>query len=123
MCDIRSLRFSETSKMDEDKSSWSEAALATRDMTVMTGAASLTVTSHTLPPSTSTLTASCVWERRVLIIACLLIIVQCTNSSSLTLGAHAHSEGYSSCRVCMCVCVYVCVYVCMCVCVCVCDHS
>ena len=32
---------------------------------------------------------------------------------SLTLGAHAHSEGYSSCRVCMCVCV----------CVCVCDHS
>ena len=27
--------------------------------------------------------------------------------SSLTLGAHAHSEGYSSCRVCMCVCVYV----------------
>ena len=31
----------------------------------------------------------------------------------LTLGAHAHSEGYSSCRVC----VYVCVYVCMCVCV------
>ena len=27
----------------------------------------------------------------------------------LTLGAHAHSEGYSSCRVCMCVCV--------------CDHS
>ena len=37
----------------------------------------------------------------------------------LTLGAHAHSEGYSSCRVCMCVCVYVCVYVCMCVCMCV----
>ena len=35
--------------------------------------------------------------------------------SLLTLGAHAHSEGYSSCRV--CVCVYVCVYVCMC------DHS
>ena len=36
----------------------------------------------------------------------------------LTLGAHAHSEGYSSCRVCMCVCVcmYVCSYVCMCVC-------
>ena len=31
----------------------------------------------------------------------------------LTLGAHAHSEGYSSCRVCM----YVCVCVCMC------DHS
>ena len=30
-----------------------------------------------------------------------------------------HSEGYSSCRVCMCVCV--CVY--MCVCVCMCDHS
>ena len=29
----------------------------------------------------------------------------------LTLGAHAHSEGYSSCRVCMCVCVCVCVYV------------
>ena len=28
---------------------------------------------------------------------------------SLTLGAHAHSEGYSSCRVCMCVCVCVCV--------------
>ena len=27
----------------------------------------------------------------------------------LTLGAHAHSEGYSSCRVCMYVCVYVCV--------------
>ena len=25
----------------------------------------------------------------------------------LTLGAHAHSEGYSSCRVCMCVFVYV----------------
>ena len=25
----------------------------------------------------------------------------------LTLGAHAHSEGYSSCRVCMYVCVYV----------------
>ena len=25
----------------------------------------------------------------------------------LTLGAHAHSEGYSSCRVCVCVCVYV----------------
>ena len=36
---------------------------------------------------------------------------------SLTLGAHAHSEGYSSCRVCMYVCVYVCMYVCMC------DHS
>ena len=35
----------------------------------------------------------------------------------LTLGAQAHSEGYSSCRVCMYVCVYVCVYVCMCVCV------
>ena len=31
----------------------------------------------------------------------------------LTLGAHAHSEGYSSSRVCMCVCVYVCVYVCV----------
>ena len=31
----------------------------------------------------------------------------------LTLGAHAHSEGYCSCRVCMCVCMYVCVYVCM----------
>ena len=31
----------------------------------------------------------------------------------LTLGAHAHSEGYSSCRVCMDVCV----------CVCMCDHS
>ena len=30
---------------------------------------------------------------------------------SLTLGAHAHSEGYSSCRVCMCVCVCVCVCV------------
>ena len=29
----------------------------------------------------------------------------------LTLGAHAHSEGYSSCRVCVCVCVCVCVYV------------
>ena len=27
----------------------------------------------------------------------------------LTLGAHAHSEGYCSCRVCMYVCVYVCV--------------
>ena len=26
----------------------------------------------------------------------------------LTLGAHEHSEGYSSCRVCMCVCVCVC---------------
>ena len=25
----------------------------------------------------------------------------------LTLGAHAHSEGYSSCRVCMCVCMCV----------------
>ena len=35
----------------------------------------------------------------------------------LTLGAHAHSEGYSSCRVCMYVCVYVCMCVCMCVCV------
>ena len=35
----------------------------------------------------------------------------------LTLGAHAHSEGYSSCRVCMYVCVCVCMYVCMC------DHS
>ena len=35
----------------------------------------------------------------------------------LTLGAHAHSEGYCSCRVCMCVCMYVCVYVCVCVCV------
>ena len=33
----------------------------------------------------------------------------------LTLGAHAHSEGYSSCRVCM--------YVCVCMCVCMCDHS
>ena len=31
----------------------------------------------------------------------------------LTLGAHAHSEGYSSCRVCMYVCVCVCVYVCV----------
>ena len=31
----------------------------------------------------------------------------------LTLGAHAHSEGYSSCRVCMCVCVYVCMCVCV----------
>ena len=49
----------------------------------------------------------------------------------LTLGAHAHSEAYCSCRVCMYVCVYVyvscvyayvsCVYVC--VCVCMCDHS
>ena len=29
----------------------------------------------------------------------------------LTLGAHAHSEGYSSCRVCVCVCMCVCVYV------------
>ena len=27
----------------------------------------------------------------------------------LTLGAHARSEGYCSCRVCMCVCMYVCV--------------
>ena len=35
----------------------------------------------------------------------------------LTLGAHAHSEGYSSCRTIVCVCVCVCVYVC------VCDHS
>ena len=34
-------------------------------------------------------------------------------AGSSVLGAHAHSEGYSSCRVCMCVCV----------CVCVCDHS
>ena len=31
--------------------------------------------------------------------------------ASLTLGAHAHSEGYSSCRVCMYVCMCVCVYV------------
>ena len=31
----------------------------------------------------------------------------------LTLGAHAHSKGYSSCRVCMCVCVYVCMCVCV----------
>ena len=49
----------------------------------------------------------------------------CAQRGLLTLGAHAHSEGYSSCRVCMCVCV--CVYVCTCVrvyvCVCVCDHS
>ena len=29
----------------------------------------------------------------------------------LTLGAHARSEGYCSCRVCMCVCMYVCVCV------------
>ena len=48
--------------------------------------------------------------------------------SLLTLGAHAHSEGYSSCRVCMYVCVYVCVYVhvctvCVCVCVCVTTHN
>ena len=49
----------------------------------------------------------------------------------LTLGAHARSEGYCSCPVCMyvcmCVCVYVCVYVCMymyvCMCVCMCVHS
>ena len=40
-----------------------------------------------------------------------LVSVICT--LYLTLGAHAHSEGYSSCRVCM----YVCVYECMCVCV------
>ena len=39
--------------------------------------------------------------------------------SLLTLGAHAHSEGYCSCRVCMCVCMYVCVCVCVCVCMCV----
>ena len=32
-------------------------------------------------------------------------------SRLLTLGAHAHSEGYSSCRVCMCVCMCVCMYV------------
>ena len=32
----------------------------------------------------------------------------------LTLGAHAHSEGYCSCPVCMYVC-NICMYVCMCV--------
>ena len=42
------------------------------------------------------------------------------NPPYLTLGAHAHSEGYSSCRVCMYVCMCVCVYVCVCVCMCVC---
>ena len=41
----------------------------------------------------------------------------------LTLGAHAHSEGYSSCRVCVYVCVYVCMCVCTCVCVCVTTHN
>ena len=45
---------------------------------------------------------------------------QPSTTTLLTLGAHAHSEGYSSCRVCMCVCVYVCVYVCMCMCMCMC---
>ena len=38
-----------------------------------------------------------------------------------------HSEGYSSCPVCVCVCVSVCVCVCVsvcvCVCVCVCPHA
>ena len=57
----------------------------------------------------------------ILYISCMRITPRvCTSVLSLTLGAHAHSEGYSSCRVCMCVCVCVCMCVCMCVCVC--DH-
>ena len=49
----------------------------------------------------------------ILYVSCMRITPRvCTSVLSLTLGAHAHSEGYSSCRVCM--------YVCMCVCVCVC---
>ena len=45
----------------------------------------------------------------------------CSSSTILlTLGAHAHSEGYCSCRVCMYVCMCVCVCVCVCVCMCVC---
>ena len=54
----------------------------------------------------------------ILYISCMRITPTVfTSVLSLTLGAHAHSEGYSSCRVCMCVCVcvYVCVYVCVCV--------
>ena len=31
-------------------------------------------------------------------------------SAFITLGAHAHSEGYCSCPVCVCVCVCVCVH-------------
>ena len=53
----------------------------------------------------------------------LLIVYVGAIAFLLTLGAHAHSEGYSSCRVCMYVCVYVCVYECMCVCVCVTTHN
>ena len=47
------------------------------------------------------------WGLVILLGACLEYSV----CSLLTLGAHAHSEGYSSCRVCMCVCVCVCVCV------------
>ena len=48
----------------------------------------------------------------ILYISCMRITPRvCTSVLSLTLGAQAHSEGYSSCRVCMCVCVCVCVCV------------
>ena len=48
------------------------------------------------------------------------VLRQCSATNPpilLTLGAHAHSEGYCSCRVCMCVCMYVCVCMRMYVCV------
>ena len=46
----------------------------------------------------------------MLLYSCTRIMPRvCTSVLSLTLGAHAHSEGYSSCRVCVCVCVCVCV--------------
>ena len=47
----------------------------------------------------------------VIIFMLLLIILQLrTEGALLTFGAHAHSEGYSSCPVCVYVCMYVCVH-------------
>ena len=65
----RSLSCGAISKSEDVGTSVKPAASATRNMTVITGAPSLNVTSTVLPPSTSTLTASCKMAERVITLA------------------------------------------------------
>ena len=71
---VRILRVSQISKMAEVRVRVTAAALATLNMSVMTGAFSLTLTSHTLPPSSTGTTScesvevhACVWRGRVIV--------------------------------------------------------